>query len=459
MAKCDLTIELEDPDRAYQGGDRVRGTIIVRTDKKVHCSNLELTLGWETHGRGNIARATPIQQSVYRGEWQPGEHRYAFDLETAGWPPTYHGHYLNVDHYVRARAKIPWAFDPKTEIPIRVIPTGDPNAIPPAEPNQMSNVIGFLVAALLVGTLIGFSVAFVFNPFVLAIFGGLALVGSGYWFCFKWLPKWKLGQVNFHVDQQQLAAGEALTGNLSIQPRGNLAINQISMTLSAQERCVSGSGSNRRTHRHILFEITEMIATTSTVAAGKPAAYPFHLQLPDNAAPTLMLNDNQLLWSLQATVDIPRWPDWKEKKSVTVVPRQNHEVDPAKSGAAETVAPQISFAETAKLIWTVRDDPDQVERVVSAVIGLQMEFPCVILRRRLADDLPTKHAYPDGTIVQARFSHPELPLTLYAPSERTEEFHEQAGETWQGRGTVVGFDYESQSLQIRIPAEASDRRP
>ena len=115
MAKCDLAIELEDPERIYRGGDQIRGTVVVWTDKAVNCSDLVVEANWETHGRGNVTKGEPNRESVFRGEWQPGEHRYDFQVELARWPPTYHGNYLNVDHYIRARAKIPWSFDPQDE--------------------------------------------------------------------------------------------------------------------------------------------------------------------------------------------------------------------------------------------------------------------------------------------------------------------------------------------------------
>ena len=455
MAKCDLTIELEEPDRTYHGGDRVRGTVLVRTDNTVNCSGLELESVWETHGRGNVARGTPFQQTVYSGTWQPGEYRYDFELEVSRWPPTYHGHYLNVEHYVRARAKVPWSFDPKASVPIRVISLDGPDVITPPKATQLSHIIGFFIMAVFGIAFLGFGIACVLNPFMLLSFGGIALIFAGFWFFFKWLPKWKLGKVDYHLDQQQVTAGEDVTGTLSIQPRSSLNINQITLNLSALEQCESGSGSNRKTHRHVLFEVTEPLAAATTIPPGKKTTYSFRLQIPDTAAPSLDLDDNQLAWAVQADVDIPRWPDWREEKTFCVVPPITRGTGQTNSRSSGPAPNQISFAEAAELIWSVHHDPEQVERVVAAVTGLPLEFECVVLRRLLTSGDHTSHAYAGGTIVQARFPHPELLLTLYVPYQRTEEFHELAGHTWRGIGTVVGFDFESQHLQIRIPL--SDR--
>lgn len=456
MAKCDLTIELEEPNRTYSGGDHVRGTVLVRTDSSVNCSGLEVESIWETHGRGNVAKGTPFQQTVYSGEWQPGEYRYDFDLEVARWPPTYHGHYLNVEHYVRVRARIPWAFDPKTSVPIRVVTMDGPDVIPIPEPTQLANILVFFLLAIFGLTFLGFGVACILQPTMLLFIGGVACIFAGLWFFFKWLPKWKLGQVEYRLDQSQLAPGEALTGLLSIQPRSSLNINQITLLLSARESCVSGSGSNRRTHQHVLFEATEPLAAAATIAPGKSANYPFRLQLPDTAAPSLELDDNQLLWSLKVHVDIPRWPDWHNEKSFAVIPRLNAPREQVESQPTAATTHQISFAETVELLWSVRHESDQVERVVAAVTNLPLEIECVVLRRLLASGDHAPHAYPAGTVVQGRYHHPELLLTLYVPYQRAEEFQRVTGATWQGTGTVVGFDFDSQHLQIRIPLPAED---
>ena len=127
MAKCDLSIELDDPKSIHSGGGKISGVVRVVVDADVKCTGLEVSSGWKTHGRGNVATGQAGKATVFAGEWRAGESgEYRFELPIADWPPTYHGHYLNVDHYVDARAKIPWGFDPKASAPFMMRPSGGP---------------------------------------------------------------------------------------------------------------------------------------------------------------------------------------------------------------------------------------------------------------------------------------------------------------------------------------------
>ena len=116
MSKCDLSIELDNPDQLYKTGDSVRCTIHVSVDKTVNCDGLTITNMWQTHGKGNQDSGTIATEELFRGEWQPGEYSYSCLFEIKEGPLTYRGHYINIDRYIKVRADIPWAIDPKTEI-------------------------------------------------------------------------------------------------------------------------------------------------------------------------------------------------------------------------------------------------------------------------------------------------------------------------------------------------------
>ena len=52
--KCQLAVQLDEPERIYQGGDIVRGVVTVNVQSKVKCKKLTIEAGWATHGRGNV---------------------------------------------------------------------------------------------------------------------------------------------------------------------------------------------------------------------------------------------------------------------------------------------------------------------------------------------------------------------------------------------------------------------
>ena len=57
-------------------------------------------------------------------------------------------------------------------------------------------------------------------------------------------------------------------GELIIRPRKNVSINGVTMHFQAREQCVSGSGSNRTTHKNVFFEKLETLQAATTLTAG-----------------------------------------------------------------------------------------------------------------------------------------------------------------------------------------------
>ena len=53
MAKCELWIQPERPDRTYRPGDTVAGQVHVRVTDECRCDDLTIQLQWRTHGKGN----------------------------------------------------------------------------------------------------------------------------------------------------------------------------------------------------------------------------------------------------------------------------------------------------------------------------------------------------------------------------------------------------------------------
>ena len=73
MAKCDLSIELDDPETVHPGGGTITGVVRVRVDADVNCKGLEVQSGWRTHGRGNVASGSAATVTLFAGEWNAGE--------------------------------------------------------------------------------------------------------------------------------------------------------------------------------------------------------------------------------------------------------------------------------------------------------------------------------------------------------------------------------------------------
>ncbi len=463
MAKCDLTIELDDPETVHPGGGTITGVVHVRVDADVNCKGLEVQSGWRTHGRGNVAADTTATMTLFAGEWNAGESvEYRFELPIANWPPSYHGHHLNIDHYVDARAKIPWGIDPKASAPFMMRPSRGPEGLKTQSIKNAIEVkgpIGCVIAMVILGiVMLGFGAILVELGIFALFFLIVPLAGFGYWFFRFFLPKFLLGEVQYQLASENVSPGQEMTGELIIRPRRNVSINGVTLKFQAREQCVSGSGSNRTTHKHVFVEQLDTLQGSTTLMAGQEHRFPFSVQLPDNAPYSIDLDDNDLIWSTTLRVDIPRWPDWVKEIPIMVVPSGKPvEIQPHQPPQAAAVAAQddpsdggITFGETASHLWSVRGDRDQLETLVEAVTGLTFELEAQVERRLLyaGDDDP--HVYKDGYAVWARYTDPELPMVLYVPHELADEFEQIGRDLWRGRGTIVGWDSLHNRLQVKL---------
>lgn len=461
MAKCDLSIELDHPKRVYVGGEKITGTLHVLADADVKCKGLEITSGWRTHGRGNVARGTAETVTLFVGEWTAGQKEaYRFELQVADWPPSYHGDYINVDHYIDARAKIPWAFDPKASQEFVMRPTTGPDPVQAQTAATIGGCVGYGLVAVVIGMLvIGFGVllvTLVVNPFVALIFAAVLVPIVGFVIARTVLPKWLLGNVEAELITAQVTPGGRIRARLAFQPRRPVTLNSVTAELTGAEVCVSGSGSNRKTHRNAFFSDRHELLGATQLQAGDRKEFNLDFPIPEDVPYSFDLADNDLNWTIELRVDIPRWPDWTQSLKLQVLP-DGRAQQPAAIGdhqprEASVVPPagEITFVETASHLWELRNDEDQIDLLVQAVTGMTFDIDAIIERRLLYSGSEDPHLYKDGYAVWARHGDPPLPLVLYIPHELADEFEQAGNGLWRCRGTIVGWDHQHRRLQIKV---------
>ena len=467
MAKCDLSIELDHPNKVYSGGEKITGTIHVDVDADVRCKGLEVQSNWRTHGRGNVTKATTESVTVFSGEWMAGQREsYPFEVIAADWPPSYHGHYINVDHYVDVRAKIPWAFDPKAsrEVTVRPLAAPDDKINPATEISGcVGNVIGVFIVGAILAAMGGFIVA-LFQNILFAIIVG-AIVVPIIFFCLAryLLPKWLLGNVECELITPVVAPGETVKAKLAFRPKRTTQINSISAKLTGTEVCYSGSGSNRTRHNHQFYEERHELQGTAKLDPGIQKEFNVEFTIPDDVPYSFQVSDNSLTWNIEMRVDIPRWPDWTKALGLQIFPngtdsppagtektQQTIGTPTSQSLSAQSEDSDITFTETASHLWQLRDDPDQVDILVEAVLGMTFDIDTFIERRLLYSGDEDPHVYEDGYAVWARHREPPLPLVLYIPHNLGDEFEQAGRDLWTFRGTIVGWDHEHRRLQIKV---------
>ncbi len=313
MAKCNLSLEIANPKEQYVPGDTVDVIVHVDTTDSVQCKDLALELGWRTHGTGNRDIGTALTQTLFAGQWSPGEdesYRAQVTIPelSAGFPATYHGRHINVDWHLQARADIPWAIDPKAEARIFVspntqdVPDYEYPGIWPTEPVKLAGNSGCLVA-LMIFTTVGGTVALFYHPLVAVACYVVAAIALAFVLKEKALRE-RIGEVGFGVSPDRPAIGGELHGFVQISPPGRLDMESVTMTLTGTEVAVSGSGTQQSTHRHVTFTQSATQAEHHTIESGDLLELDFPFQVPVDQPPSFKADNNRVEWALSMEVTV-----------------------------------------------------------------------------------------------------------------------------------------------------------
>jgi hypothetical protein len=342
MSKCDFAFALEKPDARFRPGEVVRGRLDVRVLDDCTCTALTLALDWRTHGKGNVAKGGRPPEVLAQAEtWKAGEQRsYPFALAMPSVPVSYHGHLVNLDWFLLARADVPWAIDPKGEAEVFLLPA-------PEQLVERADGGGYREPARRSATRFGRAAsprAQGCAPLAVAVMGGLALifglvllgrdVGGGVMVALvggvmfviggatalrRPMAESRLGAPAVVVEPADLRAGESVRVRIELQPKSRVHLNGLSLELRGQEVVVSGSGSNATTHKHDLHQRTiELSPGGLELEAGASRAFAGEAAIPLGAAPSFDVRDNAVRWWLVVRADIEGWPDWVEEYVLTV---------------------------------------------------------------------------------------------------------------------------------------------
>lgn len=347
MSKCELEVLFDRADRTYRPGEPVRGEVVVVTDEDVSCKGLTVELLWQTHGAGNTDRTVLDTLALEAQRWSPGlRYRYPFAFTAPSRPLTYHGHFLNVDHYVAARADLPWAVDPKVGEEYLLVAGPDSHRDHLATPVDFTTTVSATSGP--VAKLIGWVLLPVFLVLLAALLVmvlPLVLVIGGVVLLRRFIAERRLGRVTVEVSGPEVApphAGVAKNVVLRVsartptpraitpggevrfqvrfQPRTAVDVDRVSVRLACTEECRSGSGTNAKTHTHTLCEERSVLAEGVSLIPGGPMELTGVLPVPDLPAYSFRAHNNTLKWTLEVWIEVPRWPDWKRDHPLAMIP-------------------------------------------------------------------------------------------------------------------------------------------
>jgi len=332
-AKCDLSIELDQPERRYRPGDIITGLVRVEVDRETKCEGLTLSYQWRTHGRGNRAEGFELPDELFRGQWRPGTYTYPFRIVCPHEPVTYHGEALNLDWYLDARTDVPWAIDAKTSVDFFV----DYGAEAAYE-----LVVGFdedsklalsstlaptpaLLLLLVPGLGAGFYMLYLgLTDHYIALLAGLAWLGIVGFFAFT-LVKKRVAKSAFTRFDWRVSGG--VDGPLVVELDYGVRqrVNAVEAKLIAEEVVVSGSGTNESIHCEIVSS-----SSARQVVGASAGTLRFELDVPhpSTVGYSFEVEDNQLRWYVVLDCDIESWPDLEQRLGLELRPQRGRDEEP-----------------------------------------------------------------------------------------------------------------------------------
>jgi len=349
MSKCDIVIEFDKDDRTFHAGEIISGKVYVTPNTDVSCDGVLIEIGWSTHGRGNKDSAS-IDALQYDGkQFLSGQTvAYEFRFESPSWPLTYHGHYLNVDHYLRVRLDVPWALDPKAKEDYILLP--GPACAPVGEiygvteTGESKKSVGCVLAVA--ATIAIVSLFFGFLPVI--IIAWIAPGVLGFKVFRTSMASRQLGEAVFSLARHRAAPGERLPISIEFSPTKSIGINGITASLKGVEEVVSGSGTNRSTHTKTIFEEHYVLSEATQLSTGSQVVSG-EILIPRTGAWTFYSDDNKLTWQVTLGVDIPNWPDWVASAELELIPSGDDPIDLPETPVGESAAPPpIPIATPAK---------------------------------------------------------------------------------------------------------------
>lgn len=326
MSKCDIRIQFDAENRTVRGGSNVTGRVFISVNEDIRCKKITLTYYWKVHGRGNTQKEKKPVLVLSEGTMlMNGEElEFPFEFQADLWPVTFHGHYINVDHYVHVGVDVPWAFDPKQEEDFIVLPGKRPAELPESrgELADLSKGVGQLSGPVkwLVYGILGV-VGLMFSVFLVVLLPVFLLGAAAFWF-WKKAVEGRVGDVDLTVPHVILTPGEDWKVCLKFTPKKSFQINGVSVRLRAIEAATSGSGTNATTYTHTVFDQTFPILPAGRLEALQPIDEDVVIPVPSRPTYSLEKPSNRITWDAVARIDIPRFPDWKKTTKLQLLPAE-----------------------------------------------------------------------------------------------------------------------------------------
>ena len=339
MARCDLTVRLDDDAAVFRPGDVIHGEVVVRVHAAGACDGLTLVCEWFTRGAGNVEQGEASVEQLFVGDWRPGEHRYRFAVVAPRGPLAYESPQLTVGWRLVARADLPWARDSSAAAEFRLLPRREGSLEDPYYfgPGYTALVAGIEPSptvsltptgqpvrdrtpwwTLLLAILMMFALLYTL-PALLVI----AALCVGYALIRALLVRARLGSPELRVVPRVSCPEGVVEVTLAIKPRKDVQLAECFVELRAVLTVEKGQGKGRRTTTKALFERREQLALVGRqLRAGQRVEGAVAFAIPAEGPYTFIASSNKIRWIVAARAGISWWPAWREECELSVRPGQ-----------------------------------------------------------------------------------------------------------------------------------------
>jgi hypothetical protein len=241
---------------------------------------------------------------------------------------------------------LPWAFDPKTEALITVVPGSEPLDVVVHGPASLARlgrsshgdvlliVLGgffMLIPVVFVGPIaLGLAISCLGGPQLATVFGMLITTFMGAVFSYlgyrvvrpplvRVIGRRRLSVFELTVPDT-VSPGETIPVRIQVTPRRDILAEEVRVELRLSEVAVSGSGTKKTTHRHSQTLTSVVMNKAQTLAGRRPVTFSGELTVPQDTGFTFAAAQNSVFFQLVGVVDCPGIFDPETATVVTVVP-------------------------------------------------------------------------------------------------------------------------------------------
>ncbi|MBT8405530.1 MAG: hypothetical protein KJP18_16850 [Gemmatimonadetes bacterium] len=322
-----VRIEFDVHPPVFRTGEIVSGHVVVDQEAADAARSVTIRHRWRTEGKGTNEKSRPSAARIHEGALPgSGVRRVPFAFGAPSGPFTYRGHHLGIEHSLEAVVEIPWGPDVHGEQPFVLSPGRVVR--PPDELLELETSERVEATRRPPLVLIG-AVSLFFGLMTLPFPGFLFMGAAVALFVFAFgreVAQRRTGAVEMIVDPEVVKPGDAIDVVVSLRPPSHVVVNGIKATFQARELCTSGSGNQKKVHKHLGYHEVAELTGAAHLAGKQEHVFEGRFRVPAIGMWSFRGKKNRITWDVEVEVDIPSWPDWKRRVEVLVWPTEDHAI-------------------------------------------------------------------------------------------------------------------------------------